>query len=118
MSDQTDGVAADLKKVEHRLESVERAVATLSQSMGEQFAQVGAALVEQREDTELGHERLDAKMDAGFAQLETRMDAGFGRVERKLNQFIDVQLTTNDLVDRRLRALESGQRRPMSRERR
>jgi hypothetical protein len=35
------------------------------------------------------------------------MDAGFGRIERTLNQFIDVQLQTNQLVDRRLRALEA-----------
>jgi hypothetical protein len=36
------------------------------------------------------------------------MDGGFSRVERKLDRFIDVQLQTNDLVDRRLRALEEA----------
>jgi hypothetical protein len=34
------------------------------------------------------------------------MDAGFGRLERKLDQFIEVQLHTNQLVERRLLALE------------
>jgi hypothetical protein len=55
-------------------------------------------------------------MDAGFARIDDRfskmddrfskMDAGLARVERKLDQFIDVQIRTNDLVERRLRALE------------
>ena len=41
-------------------------------------------------------------MDGGFAKTDT----GFARLERKLDQFIDVQLQTNQLVERRLRALE------------
>lgn len=97
MSDRIDNIATDLKKVQHGLEEVEQAVTTLSQS-------VDAAFVQQRQYTESAYERLDRKMDEGFTRLE-----------RKLDQFIDVQLTTNDLVDRRLRALESGQRRPKRR---
>ena len=50
----------------------------------------------------VGH-RIGTKMDAGFV----RVDAGLARVERKLDQFIDVQSKTNELVERRLRALES-----------
>jgi hypothetical protein len=56
-----------------------------------------------------GFSRLEATIDAQSGRLEAKMDAGFGRVgriERKLDQFIDVQLQTNQLVDRRLRALE------------
>ena len=143
MADRIDGIATDLKKVEHRLETVEHGlqkveyrlesvdhrmegvehrmervehgVATLSQSMDERFTQVDAAVVEQRHYTEFAYEQLDAKMDSGFARLDAKMDAGFARVERKLDRFIDVQMTTNDLVDRRLRALESGRRRPKRR---
>jgi hypothetical protein len=47
-------------------------------------------------------------MDAGYARLEAKVDAGFSRVERKLDRFIDVQLHVNELVDRRLSALEQG----------
>ncbi len=47
-------------------------------------------------------------MDAGFSRLDTKMDAGFSRIERKLDRFIGVQLQTNELVDRRLRALEEA----------
>ena len=35
------------------------------------------------------------------------MRAGFGRLERKLDQFIDTQSRTNELVERRLTRLES-----------
>jgi hypothetical protein len=48
-------------------------------------------------------------MDAGFAKVDDRLallGAGLSRVERKLDQFIDVQMRTNELVERRLRALE------------
>lgn len=62
------------------------------------FDAVDATLLEQRQFTEFGYARLDAKMDGGFARSE--------RVERKLDQFIDVQLQTNQLVERRLDALE------------
>jgi hypothetical protein len=48
------------------------------------------------------------ELDAGFAQLTRQL----GRVERKLDQFIDVQFPTNQLVDRRLRA--RGEQRPGS----
>jgi len=90
MSDRIDDLATDVKKVQHGLEEVKQALTTLSHSVDERFTQVDAAFVEQRQYTESAYERLDTKMDAGFARLE-----------RKLDQFIDVQLTTNDLVDRR-----------------
>jgi hypothetical protein len=64
---------------------------------------VDAALIEQRDYTEFGYSRLEAKMDAGYARLDAKMDAGysrleakmdngFGRLERKLDQFIDAQV--------------------------
>ena len=63
-----------------------------------QRQRVDAAFVEQRQYTEFAFSRLEAKMDAGFGRV--------GRVERKLDQFIDVQLQANQLVERRLTALE------------
>jgi hypothetical protein len=48
------------------------------------------------------------KLEDRVHVIETkRSDDRFGRLERKLDQFIDVQVRTNDLVERRLRALES-----------
>jgi hypothetical protein len=86
------------EKVDHltrQVQAVDEKVDRLSQSVDERFTEVDAALLEQRQYTEFGFRRLEAKMDAGFSRLE-----------RKLDQFIDAQLQTNDLVDRRLRALE------------
>ena len=61
-----------------------------------------------------GFARLDEKMDTGFAWLDAKMDAGFSladcrsaRIERKLDQFIETQSRTNELVERRLRGLEA-----------
>ncbi len=56
-----------------------------------------------------GIARLDATMDAGFANVDARftsMDGRFSRLERKLDQFIDTQSKANELVERRLQALE------------
>ena len=107
-------MAERVEDIAKGLRAVEREVAQLSASVDERFAQVDerfnqiderfnqvdAAILEQRRYTEFAYERLDTKMDAGFA-----------RVERKLDQFIDVQMKTNELVDRRLTALEAGPRR-------
>jgi hypothetical protein len=76
-------------EVDRRFEEVDR-----------RFDRVDAAILEQRQYTEFAYSRLEAKMDAGFGRV--------GRIERKLDHFIDVQLQTNQLVDRRLRALEAG----------
>ena len=76
-----------------RVDGLSTTVCELSASVDRRFDAVNAAFVEQREYTEFSHTRLEAKMDAGFA-----------RIERKLDQFIDVQLQTNERVDRQLRA--------------
>ena len=80
-----------------RVQAVEQKVDRMSASVDERFNAVDSALLEQRQYTEFSSARLEAKMDAGFS-----------RIERKLDQFIDVQLQTNELVDRRLSALEQG----------
>jgi tetrahydromethanopterin S-methyltransferase subunit G len=89
--------------VDQRFEAVDRRF----DAVDRRFDQIEAALIEQRAYTEFAYSRLEAKIDARSDKLEAKMDAGFGCIERKLNQFIDVQLQTNQLVDRRLRALEA-----------
>ena len=134
MADRIDALTEDVQAVEKRVQTVGDKLDRLSASVdrrfehvAQQFAQVDrrfdavdTALLEQRQYTEFASARLEAKMDVGFARLEARteagdsrlearMDAGFARVERverKLDQFIDVQLQTNQLVERRLNALE------------
>jgi chromosome segregation ATPase len=102
----TERVVVVEEKVDHLSTSMDQlstSVDQLSTSVDERFNAVDAALLEQRQYTEFGYARLDVKMDVGFA-----------RVERKLDQFIDVQLQTNELVDRRLRRLEQQDRTPDS----
>ena len=116
MADRIDDLAG-------RVEVVEQKVGQLSTSVDQRFDQVDAALVEQRLYTEFAYERLDTRMDtfeativrldqktdAGFANVDgrfNRIEGHFNRLERKLDQFIDTQSTANDLVERRLQALE------------
>ena len=95
MTDRIDDLSARVQAVEEKVDKLSASVSQLSESVDQRFASVDAALREQREYTEFCYSRLEAKVDAGF-----------GRLERKLDQFIDVQLQTNQLADRRVRALE------------
>jgi hypothetical protein len=79
----------DGNQIEQRLTRVENKVDALAES-------VDAGLREQREYTEFA-----------FGRLRSEMREGFGRIERKLDQFIDTQARTNELVERRLARLES-----------
>src|SRR6266851_9943526 len=103
--------AVDAALLEQR-QYTEFAFSRLDAKMDSGYARLDAKM-------DSGYARLDAKMDSGYARLEARvdsgdaqlkaqMDSGFSRIERKLDQFIDVQLQTNELVDRRLRAVEEG----------
>jgi hypothetical protein len=110
----------------------------LSERMERGFAQVDEAFAEQRQFIEFIFDKLDKKMDAGFARIDARlaqhdlqfaqidkrfaqMDARFAqiearldRIERTLLQFIDAQIRTNELVERRLTLLErANPMRPM-----
>jgi hypothetical protein len=81
----------------------------LSLSTERRFDAVGVALLEQREYTEFAFERLRTEMNDRFAVVDKRFDAAdarFARFERKLDQFVDVQSRRNELVERRLDALE------------
>ena len=82
--------------VDRRFEQVDR-----------RFDRLEGALVEQRRYMECAFERAAAQMDARFTAQDAKMNAGFARIERKLDQFIDTQSKTNELVERRLGRLES-----------
>jgi archaellum component FlaC len=110
-------VMADrIDRLEERIQVVEVKVDQLASAMNAGFQAVDEAFREQREYTEFGFARLEARMDAGFARMDGRfaqmddrfakIDDRLARVETKLDQFIDVQSRTNELVERRLRALE------------
>jgi uncharacterized protein YicC (UPF0701 family) len=93
-------VDARFDAVDKRFEAVDKRFDTVDKrfdAVDKRFDDVTEALVEQRQYTEFAFDRLAGEMREGF-----------NRLERKLDQFIDVQLKTNQLVDRRLQALESG----------
>ena len=104
MADRIDDLTERVQTVEEKLDRLSVSVDQRFEQVDQRFDQVDAALIEQRQYTEFAFSRLEAKMDAGFGR--------FGRVERKLDQFIDVQLQTNQLVDRRLRAIEEQRQGP------
>ena len=94
--------------------SVDERFDTLSASVDERFDAVDVALIEQRQYTEFAFDRLADEMRTGFGAIEGRLggiDGRFNRLERKLDQFTDTQSKANELVERRLTALEprSGQ---------
>ena len=103
MDQRFDQVDERFRQVDERFRQVDerfRQVDERFRQVDKRFDQVDAALQEQRRYTEFSYGRLDAKMDAGFARLE-----------RKVDQLIDTQSKTNELVERRLQALESPSRR-------
>jgi septal ring factor EnvC (AmiA/AmiB activator) len=91
-----DQVDARFGQVDRRFAQVDRRFQQLEANIERRFEQVDEAFLEQRRYTEFAYERLDAKMDAGFARLETKIDglAGvrgdIGRLERKLDSFIEL----------------------------
>jgi hypothetical protein len=78
-----------------RIDALSTAIKKLSREVSEGLAQ-------QEKYTGEAYIKLDAKI----AGLDSKMDAGFGRIVQKLDQFIDAQVHTNQLVDRRLRLVE------------
>jgi hypothetical protein len=98
-----DEAMKEVESLREQVGSVERKLDTLSTSVDARFdtvdarfAQVDVAFLEQRQYTEFA-----------FDRLRTEMQDGFERLERKLDQFIDVQMRTNILAERRLTLLES-----------
>ena len=96
------------------LESISVQVVALSASVDARFEQVDKRFDKLEKRVEDGFAAADehfaeqrAYTEFAFTRLEQTMNARFDRVERKLDQFIETQLQTNQLVDRRLRALKS-----------
>ena len=92
MTDGSSNLPERLEVVEHKLDG-------LIQSVDVRFDEVAAAIAEQRAYTEFAFEKLDSKMDAGFARLDQKIDDGLGKVdgwftrlERKIDQIIDLHL--------------------------
>jgi hypothetical protein len=77
--------------LERKLDALSASIDRRFDAVDKPFEAVIAAIVEQRQYTEFA-----------FGRLDTRLE----RVERKLDQFIDVQMKTNELVERRLQRLE------------
>jgi tetrahydromethanopterin S-methyltransferase subunit G len=114
-------MTGEVDDVRKRVQAVEQKVDALSASVDVRFDAVDAALIEQRQYTEFAFDRLASEMRAGFSSVDARLnvsetrfdsiDSRFNRIERKLDRFIDTQSRANELVERRLRALEppSGQ---------
>ena len=127
MADRIDNLTERVQVVEGKLEQLTVTVTELSATMERGFGAVDEAFLEQRHYTEFCFARLETKMDAGFERVDARfeqidarfdrvdarfdkMEGSLARVERKLDQFIDVQSKANELVERRLRGLESSGR--------
>src|SRR4249920_3892671 len=68
-----------------RVEIIEQKLDGLIRSVDTRFDQVDTAIVEQRAYTEFAYERVDSKMDAGFARLDSKMDAGSARLDSKID---------------------------------
>jgi hypothetical protein len=92
MADRENDLTERVQTVESKVDQLSTSVNQRFDNVDKRFNEVDAALLEQRQYTEFSYSRLEAKMDAGFS--------------RTLDQFIDAQLQTNELVDRRWRALE------------
>jgi hypothetical protein len=90
--DAMDPNAGGPQTVEQKLDALSASVDKRFDAVDKQFETVTVAIVEQRQYTEFA-----------FGRVETRLD----RIERKLDQFIDTQTKTNELVERRLTRFES-----------
>jgi archaellum component FlaC len=130
MADRIDRLEERIQVVEGKVDQLASAMNAGFRAVDEAFreqrayTEFGLARLEARMDA--GFARMDgrfAKIDDRFAQMDdrftkidgrfaqmddrlTKIDDRLARVETKLDQFIDVQSRTNDLVERRLRALE------------
>jgi hypothetical protein len=117
MADRINNIEVRLSRVEEKVDGIVASIADLSVSMARGFSGVDVVIDEQRKYTEFAFSRHESKVDAGFARVDAnfarvdahfeRVEGNFARLERKLDQLIDTQSETNQLVDRRLRALES-----------
>ena len=107
-------------ELETRLLRVEAKLDALTESVDVRFGAVDEAIAEQRQYTEFAFHQVVGRfdqVDGRFGQVDRRFDQVDGRfdqvdgrfngLDRKLDQFIDTQSKANELVERRLNALES-----------
>ena len=88
-----DEVDKRFDEVDKRFDEVDKRF----EEVDKRFEEVQEALVEQRRYTDFAFERLIGEMRSGFDRLEWKLD-----------RFVDAQLQTNELVDRRLTRLENA----------
>lgn len=96
--------------VDQRFDTLSASVDHRFDVVDQRFDEVTASLVEQRQYTEFAFDRLVSEMKLGFKGVDIRfngIEIRFNRLERKLDQFIDTQSKANELVERRLQALET-----------
>ena len=84
------------------VEGTAESLSDLSHLTDRRFDEIRDGLVEQRQYVEFAFGRLEQAMNDRFDAV----DARFTRLERTLDQFIDTQTRTNQLVERRLQLLE------------
>ena len=116
VADRIDRLTERVTGVEDRLEVLAGSLAELSASVDRRFDDMDRGFLEQREYTEFAFERLRTEMnerlasvDKSFDAMDKRFDAAdsrFARLERKLDQYLDVTMRRNELIERRLDALE------------
>ena len=99
MTDGSSSLPERVEVIEQKLDGLIQSVDARFEQVDRRFDQVDAAIVEQRAYTEFAYEKLDSKMDAGFARLDQKIDDGLGKVEgqfiqleRKIDQIIDLHL--------------------------
>jgi len=95
MTDGSNNLPERLEVVEHKLDG-------LIQSVDVRFDEVAAAIAEQRAYTEFAIERLDSKMDAGFARLDQKIDDGLQRVDGRFDQLERKMDQINDRLERKI----------------
>jgi hypothetical protein len=103
------GMRDQINRLTERVERPETSVHDLSVSVEKGFRAVDEAFDEHRKCADFAFANFKASMDAGFARMDAgsvRTDARFDQLERKLDQFIDVQLRTSQLVESRMLRLD------------
>jgi len=101
MTDGSNNLPERLEVVEHKLDG-------LIQSVDVRFDEVAAAIAEQRAYTEFAIERLDSKMDAGFARLDQKIDDGSRRVDGRFDQLERKMDQINDRLERKIDQINDG----------
>jgi hypothetical protein len=98
--DGASNLSERVQVIEQKLDTLGVSVDTRFAEVDRRFDGVGAAIAEQRAYTEYVYEKLDQKMDAGFAKVDAgfakvdadfaKVDGRFARLERKIDQIIDL----------------------------